>query len=171
MKRDYSTKQIDEVKFFVGVEVERTPAFGLKTLFVVGIQEFDEIYKYAKDEEVSHIFFGANHSFNPTINEMADWEYMIAGLLDENFLCSLDIPISAVDIFHDTGLNEYHNFIPQIRVPIPNIKLWNYNTMIKIDDTGFDYSNPGIWTHNLIEFMDHAKFTSWRQYKNDRIIK
>ena len=33
----------DNVDFFRGVEVERTPAFGKKTLFVVGIQPIDSI--------------------------------------------------------------------------------------------------------------------------------
>jgi hypothetical protein len=33
----------EDVEFFKGTEVERTPAFGKKTLFVVGIQPIDSI--------------------------------------------------------------------------------------------------------------------------------
>jgi hypothetical protein len=53
----------DNVDFFTGTEVERTPAFGKRTLFVVGVQSVDHIA--AKMAGCEHIFFGANHSFNP----------------------------------------------------------------------------------------------------------
>jgi hypothetical protein len=52
----------DNVNFFVGTEVERTPAFGKKTLFVVGVQSYTEIKQHLANEQCEHIFFGANHS-------------------------------------------------------------------------------------------------------------
>ena len=36
----------DNVLFFHGTEVEHTPAFGKRTLFVVGVQSTDEIAKH-----------------------------------------------------------------------------------------------------------------------------
>lgn len=169
MKRDYNSGEMDNVSFFFGKEVEHTPAFGMKTLFVVGIQGFDEIT--SKLQGCEHIFFGANHSFNPQDNlEWQRWESMIQCFLDAGYLCSLDIPLSAVEQFNDGGLNEYNNFIPQIRVPIPYIKLWNYNTMIKIDDKDFNATNPGVWSHSLHTLMDRNKFTDWSQYKNDSVL-
>lgn len=169
MKRDYNSGEMDDVSFFFGKEVEHTPAFGMKTLFVVGIQGFDEIT--SKLQGCEHIFFGANHSFNPQDNlEWQRWESMIQCFLDAGYLCSLDIPLSAVEQFNDGGLNEYNNFIPQIRVPIPYIKLWNYNTMIKIDDKDFNATNPGVWSHSLHTLMDRNKFTDWSQYKNDSVL-
>jgi hypothetical protein len=169
MKRDYNSGEMDNVSFFFGKEVEHTPAYGMKTLFVVGIQGFDEIT--SKLQGCEHIFFGANHSFNPKDNlEWQRWESMIQCFLDAGYLCSLDIPLSAVEQFNDGGLNEYNNFIPQIRVPIPYIKLWNYNTMIKIDDKDFNATNPGVWSHSLHTLMDRNKFTDWSQYKNDSVL-
>jgi hypothetical protein len=79
--------------------------------------------------------------------------------------------MSAVEGFNDGGLCEYNNFIPQIRVPIPYIKLWNYNTMLKIDDRDFNSSNPGVWCHGLHTLMDRGAFTDWNQYNQDEIIK
>jgi hypothetical protein len=55
----------DNVDFFTGTEVERTPAFGKRTLFVVGVQSVDHIA--AKMAGCEHIFFGANHSFDPKV--------------------------------------------------------------------------------------------------------
>ena len=157
----------DNVEFFKGVEVERTPAFGKKTLFVVGIQPIDSIIAHMHGEE--HIFFGANHSFDPkTTEEWREWESMITYFLTRGRLCTLDIPISAVEEFHEGGLCEYRNFVPQIRVSVPYTKLWNYNTMLKIDDKDFDATNPGVWCHSLHSLMSRETFTGWDDYEGDR---
>jgi hypothetical protein len=170
MKRDYTDGVADNVVFFIGIEIEHTPAYGKKTLFVTGIQSYASISENLQGCE--HIFFGANHSYNPTTyQEWHDWEEMIEFFLQKDYLCSLDIPLSAVEEFNDGGLNSYNNFIPQIRVPIPYVKLWNYNTMLKIDDKDFKATNPGVWSHSLHSLMDRSKFTDWTQYKNDEIIK
>jgi hypothetical protein len=174
MKRDYTTGVSEAVTFFIGTEIEHTPAYGLKTLFVTGVQEVDQIAFHAIGNECEHIFFGANHSFNPAFNDYAGWkkwEDMIEYFLGDGYLCSLDIPLSAVEEFNDGGLNDHNNFIPQIRVPIPYIKLWNYNTMLKIDDKDFNATNPGVWSHSLHTLKDRSKFTPWTAYKNDKILK
>ena len=172
MKRDYTTGEKDDVQFFIGSEVEHTPAFGMPTLFVTGIHPVDEIATYLQG--CKHIFFGANHSFNPRFNnynEWKTWEDMITFFLEKDYMCSLDIPLSAVEEFNDGILNSYHNFIPQIRVPIPYIQLWNYNTMIKIDDRDFKATNPGVWTHSLHKLQDRDHFTEWSKYNNDEVLK
>jgi hypothetical protein len=170
MKRDYESGNEEYPIFFLGEEIEHTPAYGLKTLFVVGVQSVDSISEHTHG--VEHIFFGANHSFNPiTADEWRLWEEMIYYFLKKDYLCSLDIPISQVEEFNDVVLCEYNNFIPQIRVPIPYVKLWNYNTMVKIDDIGFNISNPGVWSHSLHKLMNRENFTSWNQYKNDKVIR
>ncbi len=180
MKRDYSTGVSDSINFFTGIEIEHTPAYGMKTLFVVGLHSVDDIQtqiSYQSDvlttkKDIQHIFFGANHSYNPSsYEEHKLWESMIAYFLNKGYFCSLDIPINQVEEFNDSGLCEWNNFIPQIRVPVPYVRLWNYNTMIKIDDKDFDATNPGVWTHSLHKLMDRECFTSWDQYKNDEVIK
>jgi hypothetical protein len=171
----------DQVKFFVGQEVERTPAFGYRTLFVVGIQSITEIQDWLDDfnsyedqsKHIKHIFFGANHSFYPDPDDYLAWqrwESMITHFLDRGYLCSLDIPIKCVESFNDSGLCEHRKFIPQIRVSIPYISLWNYNTMLKIDDRDFDATNPGVWTHSLHSLMSRRTFTSWDQYSEDHTL-
>jgi hypothetical protein len=178
MQREYSSGDSSDVKLFLGKEVEHTPAFGMKTLFVAGLQSVEDIEKLLVDpftnvaEPVKHIFFGANHSYNPQTNQDWEaWDKMITYFLQKGYLCSLDIPMSAVEGFNDGGLCEYDNFIPQIRVPIPYIRLWNYNTMLKIDDRDFKATNPGVWSHSLHTLMDRSKFTDWNQYTKDEILK
>ena len=179
MKRDYTTGVGQDVVFFIGKEIEHTPAFGMNTLFIVGVHQFDIIENILTGQNsyndtskhIKHIFFGANHSYNPsTPEEHRAWEEMIMYFLNKEYLCSLDIPINQVEEFHESGYCEYGNFIPQIRVPIPYIKLWNYNTMLKIDDKDFKATNPGVWSHSLHTLMDRSKFTDWSQYTNDKIL-
>jgi len=156
----------DNVNFFTGTEVERTPAFGRRTLFVVGVQSADAIALNLNGAE--HIFFGANHSFHPDDRlEWQRWESMIEPFLAQGYLCSLDIPVTHVEEFNDGSLCEYRNFIPQIRVSVPYTKLWNYNTMLKIDDKDFDATNPGVWCHSLHSLMSRDAFTSWDDYSKD----
>jgi hypothetical protein len=162
-----------DVKFFTGVEVEKTPAYGKNTLFVVGVQSVDDIAYHLQNytSGIEHIFFGANHSFDPKNNlDWQRWEGMVGAFLSRGYLCSLDIPITAVADFNDTRLCEYRNFIPQIRVSVPYTKLWNYNTMLKIDDVDFDATNPGVWTHSLHSLMSRDTFTSWDQYSKDQTV-
>ena len=166
MKRNYKTGIEDNVIFFTGVEVEKTPAFGMDTLFVTGVQPCNEIQERLGDRK--HIFFGANHSYNPVkYNDWESWENMIKAFLVADKLCTLDIPLDACEHFNEGPLCEYDNFIPQIRVPLPYAKLWNYNTMVKIDDVDFKATNPGVWCHSLHDLMDRQKFTDWNKYGLD----
>lgn len=178
MNRDYDTGTVDNATFFIGVEVELTPSYGLPTLFVTGVQPVETIEQILEQNGIiEHIFFGANHSFNPglTFPEAADewdaWEHMITHFLKKNMLCSLDIPIVYAEAFLETGLTEYDAFIPQLRVPVPYIKQWNYNTMLKIDDKDFRASNPGVWCHSLHDLMDRSRFTDWSKYRGDKIVR
>jgi hypothetical protein len=172
MEREYKSGIADNIKLFVGYEVEKTPAYNMKTLFVTGVQGTDIIEYWFNEEKCSHIFFGANHSYDPVVaDDWEAWEYMIEYFLKKNILCSLDIPLSAVEEFNEGGLNDYYNFIPQIRVPLPYLKLWNYNTMVKIDDKGFRATNPGVWCHSLHSLTNRDNFTNWDQYGLDKVLE
>lgn len=173
MNRNYTTGTSKDVLFFVGKEIEHTPAYGMNTLFIVGVHPVELIEEKLATAtyDTTHIFFGANHSYNPHDSENhKEWESMITHFLDKDYWCSLDIPFNQVEEFNEGSLCEYNNFIPQIRVPIPYVKLWNYNTTIKIDDKGFNETNPGVWSHSLHNLMSTTNFTSWDKYKNDIIV-
>ena len=58
MKRSYKQGTSSNATYFVGIEVEHTPAYGRKTLFVTGLQDVDEITgQYSKN--------GCEHISNP----------------------------------------------------------------------------------------------------------
>ena len=177
MERDYSDGIKNSVVFFTGIEVERTPAFGMKTLFVVGKHPADKVADLANENGCSHIFVGANHSFDPArdmvdygfdgCEAMQDWDKMILPLLSDGFLISLDFDVKFVETVLESGYNDYDNFIPQISVKIPYARQFNYNAMLKIDDKDFKASNPGVWCHPLSNLMARDRFTNWREYGKD----
>ena len=169
-----------DASFFWGQEVEHTPAHGMNTLFVVGYQTQEKIECNLADRNnlvdvdrhVHHIFFGANDSYRPhTADDFRAWENVIMTFLDRGFWCSLDIPFQYVEEFHEGGLCERDRFIPIIKVPIPYIRLWNYNTCVKIDDRDFAATNPGVWVHQLHDLMSRDRFTEWQQYQKDKVIE
>ena len=173
MKRNYESGVSSTPTMFTGIEVEKTPAYGMQTLFVDGIQDIETIMQYYNEHKCTHIFFGANHSYNPKeAGEFDAWDKYVLEFVKEGYLCSLDIPSTInLEWVLEGGLIEYENFIPQIRVVVPYVKQWNYNTMIKIDDKGFKASNPGVWCHSLHDLMDRNKFTDWTKYGLDKVIK
>jgi len=175
MKRDYDTGVAEEVTLFTGIEIEKTPAYGMKTLFVVGVQNEQIIINLAKDHNCTHIYFGANQSFPKLdVNDAAGWhpwEYMIQECLEAGFWCTLDFDVAQVEGLLESSLVEHRQFIPQISVKLPYLQQLGYNATIKLDDKDFAATNHGVWCHNLHDLLGRDKFTSWDQYGKDEIIK
>ncbi len=164
----------ESADFFYGREVEHTPMFGQPTLFVVGYHTQEEIEQALARStyETRHIFFGANDSYHPRHgDDHTRWENVIATFLDRGLWCSLDIPLQYVEQFNDGGLCERDRFIPIIKVPIPYIRLWNYNTCVKIDDRDFAATNPGVWVHQLHDLQARDRFTDWSAYEKDQVVE
>lgn len=181
MIRPYANDTEKSVKFFIGTEVEHTPAHGKKTLFVVGLQAFDEIQKVLDDPfthlggPVEHVYFGANMSFpklaTNDFHGWSPWEYLIAQTLDAGLWCTLDLDIGQVEGLLESGLTENAKFIPMISAKLPYIQLLGYNATIKLDDLGFNQTNSGVWCHSIHSLMDRKVYTDWSQYTKDTVIK
>jgi hypothetical protein len=165
----------NDVSFFIGTEVEHTPAFGLRTLFVVGLQDPQIIMQEFKNNDCEHIYFGANQSFplhDIDLDEWREWEYMIETCLDSTTsYCTLDLDAYQVEFLTDSSLVAYHQFIPMISVKLPHVHLYGYNATIKIDDKGFGATNPGVWCHSLHDLQKREVFTDWSKYTKDEVIK
>lgn len=178
MERNYDTGKSNNVEFFLGTEVEHTPAYGKKTLFVVGVHPNSTIENWLSKvtlKDVEHIYFGANMSFpNPKINDSetwSKWETMIQQCLDQGYWCTLDVDISSAEGLCEGGLVEHANFIPMISAKLPYINLLGYNATLKLDDKDFKASNPGVWCHSIHDLMDRNKFTNWAAYTKDEVVK
>lgn len=171
------------VTFFVGPEIEQSPAFGKKTLFVVGLQDTAIVEKHANDNQIKHIFLTANRSFDTVElkdgvyvvgNTLAsDWAKQIAYLLNRNFMVSIDYPahkhVMLLAIL-DQSIWQSRNFVPILSVAVPHVTTSSPNLTIKIDDINFKATNPGVWCMNYTEVTDSNRFTSWSEYADDMVI-
>ena len=163
----------ESVNFFFGKEVEHTAAYGMDTLFVVGVQPVKEIEHYLAGTtyQTNHIYFGANQSFpNLHINdggEWAKWELMIYHWLEKDYWCTLDIDIQCVEGLLESGLTEHDRFIPMISAKLPYIQQLGYNAVLKIDDRDFRATNPGVWCHSIHQLQSRRTFTDWSKYTQD----
>ena len=180
MKREYMQGTADEITFFIGDEIERTPAFGMRTLFVVGVHESRDILELLQTKlahsDIKHIYFGANQSFDATGNiddstYWQSWKHMIYDCLEAGYWCTLDFDVKDAEGLIESGLTEQRRFIPQISVKLPYLQLLGYNATLKIDDIDFSATNPGVWCHKLNSLLSEDKFTNWDQYGKDEIIR
>lgn len=178
MNRNYDTgENITGITYFVGNEIEHTPAYGKRTLFVVGAQNPNEVINLAIKNNVDHVYLGANMSFElselpyGTEQEQAIWDDLVFALLNKDFWVTLDFDIKYVTYVIECGYTEYRRFIPMISAKLPYIDQLGYNACLKLDDTGFATSNNGVWVHRVHTLKDPGVFTDWDQYTSDTIIE
>lgn len=166
-----NTEQRQDVTYFIGKEVEHTPQFGNRTLFVVGVQPVEEIAKRADKHNINHIYLGTSQSFHPKdIGDWNMWHKMICGLIAKDYTVTLDFKVEYIEDVMRNRWQEFHTFVPMISVVMPNLKEMNYNTTIKIDDKTWGHSNPGVWCHSLHEITKTDNFTGWEDYPEDERI-
>ena len=170
MKRLYNTGEAEHIEMFIGVEVEKTPAYGLKTLFVVGALAPENIITIATENDCDHLYFGANQSYDG--GSKHKWDHMIFHCLRLGFKCTLDFDVThcKTDQKWLAEFGKYENFIPQISVKIPNLTQLGENATIKIDDIDFSATNPGVWCHNVSTLTKADSYTDWSEYAKDEVI-
>lgn len=171
MNRPYQDSISNSVEFFIGEEVEHTPTKGMKTLFVNGLHEPELVLDYASNHQVQHVYFGANHSFH-RVDDFVPWEMMITAALAFGLWVTLDLDVSQLTILNSKyHFTQNNKFIPLIRIAVPHVLQLNYNTVLKIDDTDFQATNPGVWCHSMRNLTTDQTFTHWSAYTKDTIIK
>lgn len=162
-----------DTAFFVGPEVEHTPAYSRRTLFVVGKQDVQEIVRLAQENRVTHVFLGANHSFSAVGPADTYWNTIVTALLEKGYMVTLDYEAHT----HSTVLNmldkavwQSRSFVPLLSVRIANVQTSSQNLTIKIDDIDFKATNPGVWCLHHHEVTDSNRFTDWVEYSTDEIV-
>jgi len=167
-----NTEERQGVVYFTGYEVEHTRCHGMHTLFVVGTPDFDEIKQQADKQNIKHIYFGTSQSFNPTgPADYRVWSTLIGRFLAAGYWITLDFDVEHAELIVGSEWSKQNRFVPMVSVKLPYIKQFNYNATLKLDDTTWGHSNPGVWTHQLHNLMTQDKYTHWDQYTQDEEIK
>lgn len=144
--------------FFIGNEVEKTAAFGMKTLFCHGVLKYWRIAEELKNHpDIRHVYLNHNHT------HLDDRENKVIVLTDAGYTVTEEVQYSRMlDL---TAYNENHIIL--VSIPIQFVE--SSSVYLKIDDYGFNSTNSGVWTFNVKD-MDEYK-TSWDAYSNDEIIE
>ena len=164
----------EEVDYFTGIEVENTKAKGLRTLFVVDIQDPKEVISRARQQNAVHVYLGANHSYHKDWVRMRNGFYdMVKACIDKGLIVSLnfwahELTQAKNDI---KELWTHEKFIPQLSISIPNINTENTYLNIKIDDNSIQQqTNKGVWCFDLYDVIKDEYVTTWNQFANDKPI-
>jgi hypothetical protein len=169
MKRDYTDGIKENVTFFTGTEVEKTPAYGLKTLFVVGIQPAKKIIALAEEHKCKHIYLGANHSLKHIEYEQSiPLQNTANTLLQSDYYVTVDTRMSNAGVFENLLSNQKFTIV--YALPIKNIMDMRGNIVLKLDDTDFKATNPGVWCWSVRDMINPDHFTDWKEYGEDETI-
>ena len=161
----------DDPKFFIGVEVERSPLFGMTTLFVVGQQNPKEILQRMLDNGIEHVYLGCGYTFNPeTPEDWKDWDFIVHELIKADVWVTLDFNAKYCEGVLESGYDEYNKFVAMISVPMPYVNQFNYNATLKIDDKAFKGPNGGVWGHSIHNLRNRSNYTDWSAYVGDKVI-
>ena len=150
--------------FYVGDEFHLTPAHKQRTLFVEGLHDYEEILMHALNEQCPHIHMGHNDSFNPNGNvEWTRWEKTIIPMLENKVWVTLSFDNKYGEDFLEAGMTEYDTFIPLIKLELPYVNQYNYNTTVALTDKQKQV-NPGVWYHDLHSMLDRDSFVHKTKY-------
>lgn len=171
MNRDYKDGFFgdDEVKVFVGPEVEHTPAFGKTTLFLATNQlTTDQILELCVMNDCEAIYYGANRCYQHNISSQV---FQISKFLADGYYITVDYPYS----MHDEVKKRFSHFWTHKKfIPFCSIIFANTEEdsqlCFKIDDVDFKATNKGVWTQSMTDFKRQAGYTDWSKYKQDKII-
>jgi hypothetical protein len=150
-------------QFFVGGEVANTPAFSKRTLFVVGQQDTATIEKYARENRTTHIFLGANNSFDADPANKT-WDKTITALLDKGFWVTLNYPAhqheTVLRMLND-GIWQCRTFVPLLSISIPKLETSNANLTVSVEDS---VDVKGLWCLHFTDVTDSNKYTALQDY-------
>lgn len=168
MKRPYKDGTHDDVVYYTGVNVERTLAFGHKTLFLNEPRPAQVVIDIAKDRECTHIYIGANGTFKPKSNdEWSAYDVLVEEVTAAGFLVTMEHNLTQSAWFLDACYADNNMVIPVISVEIPYISQYGNNSCIKITDKSFGETNPGVWVHSYNDITKTDAFTHWSKYNED----
>ena len=177
MKRDVGVQ--GDTKYFIGNEVEKTPALHMKTLFVNGMLDADDVVANAKYNDIDHVYLGANQSFwlddrdasgVATPEQFRGWNNLFNKLREAGLWITLDYDLKYHSWVLEQDFNKYERFISMISAKLPNIDQLNKHARLKLDDRDFKYSNDGVWVHPVRQLKTQETITTWDEYKDDKEI-
>tara|TARA_Y100001973_G_C5189834_1_gene330231 strand:- start:1271 stop:1816 length:546 start_codon:yes stop_codon:yes gene_type:complete len=169
MLRDYKNGYFEDVRMFSGKEIEHTPAYGLQTLFLARNDlTLAQIEEQAVMVQAEAIYYGANRTYMHNHGMQLS---QIIQLCDKGYYVTVDYPYELHDEVKEKFniVWKHEKFIPFCSIIFPHTED-DTQLCIKVDDTDFNKTNPGVWTMTMNDFKSKSGHTKWEEYKKDEPI-
>ena len=161
MKRNYESGVADTITFFVGVEIEHTPAHGMQTLFVVDLQRTATVLRHAEKNSCKHIYFGANHSYKVMNGqEVQSIASQLQYFLERDYHVTIDMNPAYKGFSEITKLLSYPKFTIVYGVTVENVKDIQLEFWVGIEYSEKDRKEGGV-------LIAHETFIHLESYIND----
>ncbi len=150
--------------FYIGPEVNQTPAFSKRTLFVEDFQDTKVIESTAREYKTPHISLAAKNTFSLEY----EWNSQLTALLDRGFMVTLEYPAelhSRLMLDLSRSVMQSRNFVPLPRVDIKGMSTLNPNLTLKIDDE----SGDGVWAMHYHQIMDSNRYTASSEFQMEPV--
>lgn len=164
-----SRQGYEDVVYYVGPEVDHTKAFSMKTLYVIGVRNPEQVVEFASENKCKHVRLGVMNSFQKNKRLLE----IIESTMREGFLTTLEVTVTGYQwVLDNVDQSILHdkNFILVVSVELPKIENGCANLTVKVDDGQWGESNSGTWTYPSTELMDSNRFTSWDDHMTDEVV-
>lgn len=169
MRRDTTKRSA-----FVGVEVEATKAQGLRTLFLAGEHNLEEVASLLTPD-IQAVYIGANQSYRSLLLE--DYVlHLFEYLRDRVRYVTLDAPEESWRNMLKTckvnQLTSSPQFIPMVSYQSQYLQALGENACLKLDDDVTSVKGPGVWVLQVSKDLteEAPNFTPWSAYREDKEI-
>lgn len=151
-------------KFYIGPEVEKTPAYGKRTLFITDVVENSKVEQYVRDNRIQHISIEVSEG--NLDNKFSD---LVTYLLDRNYFVTFKYPADSHAGVLETfspGVWQSRLFVPVLRVNVKSIETSNPNLTLSLRD-----ETIGLWSLHYNDLLDSNRFTDDSEHERVEIIE
>lgn len=171
------TDRTQDVRFFKGLEVEKTKFFLLPTLIAPDCYDASVLIRTAREHGCENILLGymVNSAQVPLVMDVSKALSTVNALLDAGFKVTVEIrPDQLTDDFvagcPDPEGKYGEQFVILIGMHTPNMsKVQKFATLKLHDD--FAGPNHSVQCLEMKDFLKHAQPSPWGSYTFDQIIK
>ena len=167
-----STKNVhpagDRPDYIIGPEVERTAAYGKKTLIVNQFKDIDTIQAIAEQFKCRHIYLEVTYALNHSRNQaqvLKRYRQLAQHFLKQDYTVTVDIPNELASRYAD--LTKDKNFVMNVAIQIPDMhKLGDRVSMKFVGGADWNKSG-GVYVADFDAIRTKKNFTSWSKYDKD----
>ena len=154
--------------YIVGPEVEKTAAFGKKTLIVNELTDCETLDAMREEYKCDHVYLEVTYALRYNKNEaqvLKDFRKVAKYFLDKGVTVTIDIPAELASKYAD--LTDDKNFVMNVAIQIPDMhKLGDRVSMKFVGGEDWNKSG-GVYVADFDEIRVKKNFTPWNKYDND----